>query len=78
MNEAKANLVKGPSDPREFQPFAFLGKTFSFEATEKKTISTLREWIPKVFSKHNVLSERYISKLKDIHTAGARRDDGKY
>ena len=65
-NEAKANLVKGPTDPREYQPFAYLGKTFSFEVSEKKTINGLREWIAKSFAKHPLLSERYISKLKDV------------
>lgn len=78
LNEEKANLVKGPTDPREFQPFAYLGKQFSFEAAEKKTITTLREWIAKSFVKHNILSERYISKLKDIPVVGAKRETGKY
>ncbi len=78
LNEAKANLVKGPTDPREFQPFAYLGKTFSFEASEKKTITNMREWIAKSFAKNNVLSERYISKLKDIPEVGAKKENGKY
>lgn len=78
LTEAKANLVKGPTDPKEFQPFAYLGKTFSFEAAEKKTINGLREWIPKTFAKHNILSERYISKLKDVPVVGAKRENGKY
>jgi hypothetical protein len=78
LNEAKANLVKGPTDPREFQPFAYLGKTFSFEASEKKTITTLREWVAKCFLKQNILSSRYIQKLKDIPSVGAKRDNGKY
>jgi len=78
LNEAKANLVKGPTDPREFQPFAYLGKTFSFEASEKKTITTLREWVAKSFLKQNILSSRYIQKLKDIPSVGAKRENGKY
>lgn len=77
-NEAKANLVKGATDPREYQPFAYLGKTFSFEVSEKKTINGFREWIAKSFAKHPLLSERYISKLKDVPEVGAKRDNGKY
>ncbi len=78
LKEAKANLVKGPTDPREFQPFAFLGKQFSFEASEKKTITNIREWVAKSFAKHIILSERYIQKLKDIPEVGAKRENGRF
>ena len=78
VNEAKAILVKGTTDPREFQPFAYLGKTFSFEVSEKKTINGFREWIAKTFQKHPVLTERYICALKDVPTVGAKKDNGKY
>lgn len=78
VNEAKANLVKGTTDPREFQPFAYLGKNFSYEVSEKKTISSIRDWIAKSFAKHPVLNERYICKLKEAPAAGAKRDNGKY
>ena len=66
------------SDSSEFHPFAYFGKTFSFDISEKKTINNLRDWIAKTFAKNNVLSEKYITKLKDVPEFGAKRDNGKY
>ena len=41
VNEAKAILVKGTTDPREVQPLAYLGKPFPVEVSEKKTSNGL-------------------------------------
>ena len=69
---------KAPVDARDYHPFAYFGKTFSFDVKEKKVISGIREWIQKTFAKHPVLSEKYITKLKDIPEFGAKRENGKY
>lgn len=66
------------ADSREFHPFAYYGKTFSFDISEKKIITSQREWIAKTFAKHPVLSERYITKLKDIPEFGGKRETGRY
>lgn len=42
--------------PREFEPFLFYGKAFSFDNTEKKIITNLRKWIGTSFSKQQMLS----------------------
>lgn len=77
LPSADAKTASG-SDPREFHPFAYSGKTFSFDLKEKKIITGLREWVTKSFAKHPVLSERYITKLKDVTEHGGKRENGKY
>ncbi len=38
----------------------------------------MRDWIGKTFAKSPVLSERYITKLKDVAEYGAKRENNKY
>lgn len=44
--------------------------------SEKKIIKNLREWIGKTFSKHPVLSQKYVTKLKNVPEAGERNAAG--
>lgn len=43
--------------PRENRPFAFYGKTFTFEKHEQKNIKTLRTWVHKSFDKYPMLNQ---------------------
>ena len=63
---------------RDYHPFAYYGKSFSFEKSEQKVINNCRDWISKSFAKHPVLTERYITKLKDVQAKGAKMDTGRY
>ena len=75
----KADPAKlNPADARDFHPFAYFGKSFSFEKAEQRTITSYRDWVAKSFAKHRVLSERYITKLSDVPVEGAKRDTGRY
>lgn len=76
--ESEVPAKKAKADPREYIPFAYYGKTFSFEKSEQKTINQYRDWIAKNFAKHNMLSNRYITPLRDVPEHGAKRDNGKY
>eukprot|EP00349_Pseudokeronopsis_sp_Brazil_P004637 CAMPEP_0202971470 /NCGR_PEP_ID=MMETSP1396-20130829/27743_1 /ASSEMBLY_ACC=CAM_ASM_000872 /TAXON_ID= /ORGANISM="Pseudokeronopsis sp., Strain Brazil" /LENGTH=165 /DNA_ID=CAMNT_0049700903 /DNA_START=164 /DNA_END=661 /DNA_ORIENTATION=+ len=68
----------GKAVEMEYQPFSFSGKQFTFKKEEQKTIKALRTWIHLQFSKHQMLSADFISKLKDIPEAGAKKEDGRY
>ena len=53
--------LKAKTNEREFFPFLFYGKSFSFEKSETKTIKAFRDWISKSFAKHHILSNQYIT-----------------
>ena len=76
--ETKSGPKKQVSE-REFTPFSFFGHRFSFEKKEQKVIKSLRDWVSRTFTKHQVLSNKYITKLEDISHVGARKEDtGRY
>lgn len=78
LEEEKGAVAK-PAGEREFYPFQFFGKQFSFEASEKKTIRQFREWIGKSFAKHHILSSKYITPLAEVPQKGAKNpDSGRY
>lgn len=77
-NEVVGKKTGAKNDPREFMPFAYYGKTFSFEQPEKKIINSQRDFIAKNFPKSSVLSNRYITPLKDVPEQGKKRENGKY
>ena len=52
--EAKA--LKGIS--KDYEPFLFYGKTFSFDNSEKKLINALRTWNTANFAKNSVFASR--------------------
>jgi hypothetical protein len=62
----QAKLKKEGTTIREYGPFSYFGKTFSFEKSEQNVINSYREWIAKAFAKNRMLSDRYITKLKDV------------
>lgn len=68
---------KGDSS-KEFAPFNFFGKSFTFEKSEQKIIKTLRQWTSQSFNKHQMMSTQYITKLEDIPKVGGKNDRGKY
>lgn len=79
QKEENKQEEKKKASEREFTPFSFFGKSFSFDKTEQKTIKNYREWISKTFNKHPVLSSKYITKLEDVPRVGAKKEDsGKY
>ena len=85
QGSSKDKLKKGDSakdkkeaEQRDFMPFAYFGKQFSFEKSEQKTITQCRDWVAKNFAKYPMLSERYINKLKDIPERGGKTDSGRY
>jgi hypothetical protein len=65
-------------DEREFHPFSFSGKSFTFEFDERKTIRALREWKSKIFDQKPVLTSQYITKLSDVPSAGAKGEHSEY
>ena len=77
-NKVEEDSKKAKVDAREFMPFNYYGKTFSFEKSEQKIINQHRDWISKNFAKHSILSNRYITSLKDVPEHGKKKENGKY
>lgn len=67
-----------PDAARDFHPFLYFGKSFSFEKSEHALITKCRDWINKSFPKNKVLSDRYITKLANVPDQGRKRETGKY
>eukprot|EP00347_Sterkiella_histriomuscorum_P003620 403363589 len=79
IDEALVKAENKKSSEREFYPFSFYGKQFSFEASEKKTIKYYRDWLAKAFAKNHILSSKYITPLADIPQKGGKQpENGKY
>jgi hypothetical protein len=77
--EAKTAVAKGsPAEARDFHPFLYFGKSFSFEKSEHALITKCRDWINKSFPKFKLLSDRYITKLVNVPDQGRKRETGKY
>lgn len=70
--------MKIAKQPREFNPFMFFGKSFSFDKSEQKIIRSLRSWLTENFAKHQMVSNQYITKLSDALNAGGKNENGKY
>ena len=67
-----------PVKKGEYIPFSYYGKTFTFEKSEQKIINSYREWVTRMFGKHQMLSSQYITKLSEASEQGKKRDNGKY
>ena len=63
---------------REFYPFTFSGKSFTFELAERKTIKTLRDWKNQLFDKSPVITSQYITQLSDVPNVGAKNNERDY
>lgn len=63
---------------KEFEPFIFYGKTFSFDNSEKKIISALRNWSSTNFAKNQMLNNQYITKLSDVKEKFSKNEHGKF
>ncbi len=62
----------------DYVPIAFFGKSVHTELQDRKIVQTLRTWSGKQFASSIVLSNKYITKLSNVPTAGAARPDGKF
>ncbi len=63
----------------EYTPFAFFGKSFTFDKIENKIIRSLRSWAKKSFQEHMLLPQKWVTKLKDIPKVGGQQPEtGKF